>query len=194
MNVAIYLSCYFQHHASPGPVLEEILPAVVVLVEHPASPCPLLEESLPAVVVLVEHPASPCLLLEESLPAVVVLVEHPASPCPLLEESLPAVVVFVEQLTLTDHKLKALIGWIHHTRDDQLDECHCGMPPYLTQSVHFHHVVLLSPGHFASGWSFAFLTSNFVVEILCFGGFRSLFGGYILFGSWMALIFFFEFL
>jgi hypothetical protein len=127
-----------------------------------------LEESLPAVVVLVEHPASPCPLLEESLPAVVVLVEHPASPFPLLEESLPAVVVFVEQLTLTDHKLKALIGWIHHTRDDQLDECHCGMPPYLTQSVHFHHVVLLSPGHFASGWSFAFLTSNFVVEILFF--------------------------
>ena len=53
MNVAIYLSCYFQHHASPGSVLEEILPAVVVLVEHPASPGPLLEVSLPAVVVLV---------------------------------------------------------------------------------------------------------------------------------------------
>jgi hypothetical protein len=47
--------------------------------------------------------------------------------------------------------LKALIGWIHHTRDDQLDECHCGMPPYLTQSVYFHHVVLLSSSHFASG-------------------------------------------
>jgi hypothetical protein len=39
---------------------------------------------------------------------------------------------------LTNPMLKALIGWIHHTRDDQLDECHCGMPPYLTQSVHFH--------------------------------------------------------
>ena len=36
--------------------------------------------------------------------------------------------LIVEQLTLTDHMLKALIGWIHHTRDDQLDECHCGMP------------------------------------------------------------------
>jgi hypothetical protein len=48
--------------------------------------------------------------LEESLPAVVVLVEHPASPGPLLEESFPAVVVVDEQLTLTDHILKALIG------------------------------------------------------------------------------------
>jgi hypothetical protein len=56
------------------------------------------------------------------------------SPVLLLEESFPAVVVFDEQLTLTNPMLKALIGWIHHTRDDQLDECHCGMPPYLTQS------------------------------------------------------------
>ena len=93
---------------------------------------------------------SPGPVLEESLPAVVVLVEHPASPGPLLEESFPAVVVFAKQLMLTDHMLKALIGWIHHTRDDQLDECHRGMPPYLTQSVYFHHVVLLSSGHFAS--------------------------------------------
>ena len=31
MNVAIYLSCYFQHHASPGPVLEESLLVVVVI-------------------------------------------------------------------------------------------------------------------------------------------------------------------
>ena len=108
-NVATYLNCYFQHPASPGPVLEK------------------------------------------SLPAVVVLVDHPVSPGPLLEESLPAVVIFVEQLTLPDHMLKALIGWIYHTRDDQLDECHCVMPPYLTQSVHFHYVVLLSSGHFASG-------------------------------------------
>jgi hypothetical protein len=38
---------------SPGPVLEESLPAVVVLVEHPASPGPLLEESFPAVVVFI---------------------------------------------------------------------------------------------------------------------------------------------
>jgi hypothetical protein len=52
MNIAIYLSCYFQHHASPGPVLEEILHAVVVLVEHTASLGPLLEESLLVVVVL----------------------------------------------------------------------------------------------------------------------------------------------
>ena len=75
-NVATYLSCYFQHPVSPGPVLEE------------------------------------------SFPAVVVLVEHPVSPGPLLEESFPAVVVFAKQLTLMDHMLKALIGWIHHTRDD----------------------------------------------------------------------------
>ena len=154
MNVATYLSCYFQHRASPGPVLEESLPAVVVLVEHPASPGPLLEEILPAVVVL---------------------VEHPASPSPLLEESLPAVVVLVEQLTLTDHMLKALIGWIHHTRDDQLDECHCGMPPYLMQSVHFHHAVV---------WPF-----RLGVVFCLFGGFQSFFGGFILFRSWMALIF-----
>ena len=69
--------------------------------------------------------------------------------------------LIVEQLTLTDHMLKVLIGWIHHTRDDQLNECHCGMPPCLTQSVHFHHVVLLSSGHFASGWSFTLLASMF---------------------------------
>jgi len=55
MNVATYLSCYFQHPASLGPVLEESLPAIVVLVEHPASPGPLLEESLTAVVILVEQ-------------------------------------------------------------------------------------------------------------------------------------------
>ena len=42
MNVATYLSCYFQHRVSPGPVLEESLPAVVVLVEHPASLGPLI--------------------------------------------------------------------------------------------------------------------------------------------------------
>ena len=61
---------------------------------------------------------SPGPVLEESFPAVVVLVEHPVSPGPLLEESFPAVVVFAKQLTLMDHMLKALIGWIHHTRDD----------------------------------------------------------------------------
>ena len=59
---------------------------------------------------MLQHPASPGPVLEESLPAVVVLVEHPASPGPLLEESFPTVVVFDEQLTLTDHMLKALIG------------------------------------------------------------------------------------
>ena len=44
-----------QHPASPGPVLGESLPAVVVLVEHPASPGSLLEERFPTVVVFVEQ-------------------------------------------------------------------------------------------------------------------------------------------
>jgi hypothetical protein len=120
---------------------------------------------------MLQHPASPGPVLEESLPAVVVLVEHPASPVLLLEESFPAVVVFDEQLTLTNPMLKALIGWIHHTRDDQLDECHCGMPPYLTRSVYFHHVVCCR------------------LAISLRGSFGS-FDGFILFGSWMALILF----
>ena len=140
---------------------------------------------------MLQHPASPGPVLEESLPAVVVLVEHSASPVLLFEESFPAVVVFDEQLTLTNPMLKALIGWIHHTRDDQLDECHCGMPPYLTDAIG-----IFSPCGTAVVWPFRFVVvfCLFDVEIFCwnpfFGGFRSLFGGFILFGSWMALIFF----
>jgi hypothetical protein len=102
--------------------------------------------------------------------------------------------LIVAQLTLTDHMLKALISWIHHTRDDQLDECHCGMPPYLTQSVHFHHVVLLSSGHFASGWSFAFLTSNVFCWNPFFGGFRSLFDGFNFIWILDGVVFIFWFL
>ena len=92
-----------------------------------------------------------------------------------------------------DHKLKALIDWIRHTRDDQLDECHCGMPPYLTQSVHFHHVVLLSSGHFASGWSFTLLASILFLNPF-FGGFRSLFGGFIFIWILDGVDFIFRFL
>jgi hypothetical protein len=46
---------------------------------------------------------------------------------------------------------------------------------YLMQSVHFHHAVI---------WPF-----HLWVVFCLFGGFRSFFDGFILFRSWMALIF-----
>jgi hypothetical protein len=55
------------------------------MLQHPASPGPVLEESLPAVVVLVEHSASPVLLFEESFPAVVVFDEQLTLTNPMLK-------------------------------------------------------------------------------------------------------------
>ena len=148
-NVATYLRCYFQHPVSPGPVLEESLPAVVVLVEHTASLGPVLEESLLVVVVL------NCWTVD---------VDGP----------------YVEGVDRLDTSYKGRSVGRVSSWDASISDA----------------IGIFSPCGTAVVWPFRFgvVFCLFDVEIVCwnpfFGGFRSLFGGFILFGSWMALILF----
>ena len=143
---------------------------------------------------LFSAPCVACPVLEESLPAVVVLAEHPASLGPLLKESLLAVVVlncwtvdvdgpYVEGVDRLDTSYKGRSVGRVSLWDASISDAIGTFSPCGTAVV----------WPFCLGMVFAFLTSNAFCWNPFFGGFRSLFGGFIFIWILDDVDFFFDF-